>query len=241
MQTSQEELRATNEELQSANEEMQSTNEELTSSKEEMMSLNEEVVTVNAELQARVTELLDTNSDLHNLMSSLDTAIVFLDNALKIRRFTPQISRIINLLPGDVGRPLKDLVTDLKSENIAESAKKVLDTLVAREVQVESVDGKWYLMRIIPYRNIKDIIGGVLLSFADITEMKRLAISLDESKRFAESIIETIREPLIILNGELKVVAANRAFYETFKVSRSETENKRIYDLGNRQWGYYWN
>ena len=130
MQTSQEELQSANEELQSTNEELQSTNEELTTSKEEMQSLNEELQTVNTELQAKVDELSRANNDMKNLLNSTDIATLFLDNDLNVRRFTPQATKIIKLIPGDVGRPITDLASDLLYPELADDAREVLRTLV---------------------------------------------------------------------------------------------------------------
>jgi two-component system, chemotaxis family, CheB/CheR fusion protein len=133
MQTSQEELRSANEELQSTNEELQSTNEELTTSKEEMQSLNEELQTVNAELQSKVDDLSRTNNDMKNLLNSTDIATVFLDGQLRVRRFTTPTTRLIKLIPGDVGRPLSDIVSDLVYPELQDDAREVLRTLVFSE------------------------------------------------------------------------------------------------------------
>src|SRR6185295_5916337 len=140
MQTSQEELRSTNEELQSTNEELQSTNEELTTSKEEMQSLNEELQTVNTELQAKVDELSRTSNDMKNLLNSTEIATLFLDNDLNVRRFTPQATRIIQLIPGDVGRPITDLASDLLYPELSADAREVLQRLGFSEKPVHVRD-----------------------------------------------------------------------------------------------------
>jgi two-component system CheB/CheR fusion protein len=178
MQTSQEELRSANEELQSTNEEMQSTNEELTTSKEEMQSLNEELQTLNAELQAKVDELSRASNDMKNLLNSTDIATLFLDNKLNVRRFTPQATKIIKLIPGDVGRPITDLVSHLKSLTLAEDAREVLRTMVSTENAIEASDGRWFTVRIMPYRTMDDRIDGVVITFADITAAKVLEAKL---------------------------------------------------------------
>ena len=144
MQTSQEELTSTNEEFQSTNEELQSTNEELTTSKEEMQSLNEELQTVNTELQAKMDDLSRTNSDMKNLLNSTDMATVFLDNDLHVRRFTPQASKIIKLIPADEGRPITDLASDLRYPELAEDAREVLRTLASKEKPIAAHDGRWF-------------------------------------------------------------------------------------------------
>jgi two-component system CheB/CheR fusion protein len=169
MQTSQEELRSTNEEQQSTNEELQSTNEELTTSKEEMQSLNEELQTVNTELQAKVDELSRSNNDMKNLLNSTDIATLFLDNDLKVRRFTPQATKIIKLIPGDAGRPITDLASDLLYPELTTDAKEVLRKLGFAEKSVNARDGRWFTVRIMPYRTMDNRIDGVVLTFANIT------------------------------------------------------------------------
>ncbi|SEL26157.1 chemotaxis protein CheB [Ectothiorhodospira marina] len=167
MQTSQEELR-------SANEELQSTNEELTTSKEEMQSLNEELQTVNAELQAKLEELTEANSDMNNLFNSTDIATVFLSSELTIRRFTSPARQIFKLLPGDVGRPLSDIVTDLDYPDLLDNAREVLNTLMFSLEEISTHDGRWYQVKIMPYRTLDDVISGVVITFSDITKAKVL-------------------------------------------------------------------
>ena len=174
MQTSQEEFRSTNEELQSTNEELQSTNEELTTSQEEMQSLNEELQTVNTELQAKVDELSRASNDMKNLLNSTDIATLFLDNDLNVRRFTPQATKIIKLIPADVGRPITDLASELRYPELADDAREVLRTLAAAEKPIGTHDGRWFTVRIMPYRTLDDRIDGVVITFADITASRVL-------------------------------------------------------------------
>ena len=174
MQTSHEELRSTNEELQSTNEEMQSTNEELTTSKEEMQSLNEEMQTVNAELQGKVEELSRSNNDMKNLLNSTDVATLFLDNNLQVRRFTTQATKIINLIPGDIGRPITDLSSDLIYPELPDDAREVLRKLGFSEKPISARDGRWFTVRIMPYRTLDDHIDGVVITFWDISVAKAL-------------------------------------------------------------------
>ena len=174
MQTSHEELRATNEELQSTNEEMQSTNEELTTSKEEMQSLNEEMQTVNTELQGKVEELSRSNNDMKNLLNSTDVATLFLDNNLQVRRFTTQATKIINLIPGDIGRPITDLSSDLIYPELPDDAHEVLRKLGFSEKPISARDGRWFTVRIMPYRTLDDHIDGVVITFWDISVAKAL-------------------------------------------------------------------
>jgi two-component system CheB/CheR fusion protein len=196
MQSSQEELRSTNEEMQSTNEELQSTNEELTTSKEEMQSLNEELQTVNAELQSRVEELSRSNNDMKNLLNSTDIATLFLDNQLNIRRFTTQATKIIKLIAGDIGRPITDLASDLLYPELPADAREVLEKLGVSEKPVNASDGRWFTVRIMPYRTLDDHIDGVVITFADITTAKTLEAELREKhtdleKLFAKQKMET--------------------------------------------------
>jgi two-component system CheB/CheR fusion protein len=174
MQSSQEELKSTNEELQSTNEELQSTNEELTTSREEMQSLNEELQTVNAEQQSKMDELARMNNDMRNLLNSTEIITVFLDNDLHVRRFTTGANKLFKLIPTDVGRPLSDITSELLYPEMIEEAQEVLRTLVYSERVVSATDGRWYAVRILPYRTTEDVIGGVVITFADITSFKKL-------------------------------------------------------------------
>lgn len=182
MQTSQEELKSTNEELQSTNEELQSTNEELTTSKEEMQSMNEELQTVNHELQAKVAELSRASDDMRNLLDSTEIATLFLDTALNVRRFTTQMTRIIKLIPVDTGRPITDIVTDLHYPEMVDDARAVLRTLVFHETDVPTTDGRWFKVRIMPYRTQENRIDGLVITFSDISVSKKLETELRAAK-----------------------------------------------------------
>lgn len=235
MQATSEELQSANEELQSSNEELQSTNEELTTSKEEMQSLNEELGTVNSELTVKVDLLSQVNNDMKNLLNSTQIATIFLDNDLKIKRFTSEATNIIKLIDSDVGRPVSDLVSNLEEVDIAGDAREVLDTLVFKQSQVQTSEGRWYSVRILPYRTLENVIDGVVLTFIDITDVKSLE-SAGAERDFARSIVDTVREPLLILDGNLKVVFASQPFYRKFGVTETQTEGQFVYDLGNKQW-----
>ena len=178
MQTSREELKSANEELQSTNEELQSTNEELTTSKEEMQSLNEELYTVNAELQSKVDDLSLVNSDMKNLLNSTDIATIFLDSDLRIRRFTAPATQIYKLIQTDLRRPLSDIVNDLDFPDLETEALEVIRSLVFCERQVPTKNGRWYNVRIMPYRTIENVIDGVVVTFINITESKLLEAQL---------------------------------------------------------------
>jgi two-component system CheB/CheR fusion protein len=172
--------------MQSTNEELQSTNEELTTSKEEMQSLNEELQTVNTELQAKVDELSRSNNDMKNLLNSTDIATLFLDGDLKVRRFTTQATKIIKLIPGDVGRPITDLASDLLYPELTTDAQEVLRKLGFVEKPVNARDGRWFTVRIMPYRTLDDRIDGVVITFADITVAKTLEAQLREKHDLLE-------------------------------------------------------
>jgi len=186
MQITQEELRSSNEEMQSTNEEMQSTNEELTTSKEEMQSLNEELQTVNAELQGRLDELSLSNNDMRNLLNSTEVATVFLDKALKIRRFTTQAAKITTLIPGDVGRPISDIACDLLYPGMSDDAREVLRKLGFMEKAILTSEDKWFSARIMPYRTEDDRIDGVVISYWDITAAKKLEAKLHHMQHTLE-------------------------------------------------------
>lgn len=178
MQTTVEELKSSNEELQSTNEELQSTNEELTTSKEELQSLNEELQTVNAELQSKVDDLTWVRNDMSNLLNSTEIATVFLDNEMRLRRFTTHATKLFKLIPGDVGRPLSHVVTDLDYPGLWDDTVEVLRTLVFREKVVSTHDQRWYRVRIMPYRTQDNVIDGVVITFIDVTEIKVLEEAL---------------------------------------------------------------
>jgi len=182
LRSTREEMQTSQEELSSTNEELQSTNEELTTSKEEMQSINEELQIVNAELQAKVDELSRAASDMRNLLDSTDIATLFLDGDLKVRRFTPKATKIIKLIPGDVGRPITDQATDLDYPTLVDDSREVLRTLVLSEKQIPGHDGRWFTVRIMPYRTIDDRIDGVVITFADVSAHHK-ALEESEARR----------------------------------------------------------
>lgn len=174
MSASAEELQAANEELQSTNEELQSANEELTTSKEESQSMNEELQTLNGELQSKLDDLALAQSDMQNLLNSTDIATLFLDSALNVRRYTDQITRIIHLRQGDIGRPLTDLASTLIYPQLNDDATETLRTLTPTEKQITTTDGLWFMVRIKPYRTLSNVIQGVVITLIDITAAKEL-------------------------------------------------------------------
>ncbi len=220
MQTSQEELKATNEELQSTNEELQSTNEELTTSKEELQSMNEELQTVNSEQTARMSELTQANNDMNNLLNSTEIATVFLDKDLHIRRFTAGADRLFKLITGDVGRPLTDIVTDLDYPNLAADTKEVLRSLITSEKDVATHNGRWFNVRIVPYRTLEDRIDGVVITCVEITMSKQLETKLRKSEAVLAATINLAPLVLLCLTTEGVVVEFNREAEQVFGRNR---------------------
>jgi len=235
-QTSNEELKSTNEELQSTNEELQSTNEELETSKEELQSVNEELVTVNAELQSKIEQLTDIQNDMKNLLDNINVGTIFLDEQLVIRRFSRDATRVYRLVGSDVGRPLGDIKSDLRGGDLIADAQAVLDSLVPCEREMETADGVWYLVRIQPYRTMENVIEGVVLSFTDITKRVEAETRMQEARELAEGIVDTMRDPLLVLDDSLVVVSASRAFYQRFRLSPKEAVGRPLRDLGAGQW-----
>ncbi|MEO5657966.1 MAG: chemotaxis protein CheB [Nitrospiria bacterium] len=231
-----EEFTATNEELQSTNEEFQSTNEELETSKEEMQSVNEELLTVNTELQSKLDELSQVHNDIQNLLNSTQIGTIFLDTRLRIKRFTPMAGRVFSLIPGDVGRPLNHLASHLVDDKIVSDAGWVLQTLAVKEQERQTKEGEWFLMRMVPYRTMTNVIDGIVITFTDISELKKQKRAAEASARYAEGIIGAMWDPLLVLNKTLQVVSANTAYYDTFGIGKHETEGRLVYELGNGQW-----
>jgi two-component system CheB/CheR fusion protein len=179
LESSNEELKSSNEEMQSVNEELQSTNEELETSKEELQSVNEELSTVNNELNLKVDDLSCLNNDMNNLLAGTGIATVFVDHQLRILRFTPTASKLINLISSDVGRPVGHIVSNLVGySSLVADAQAVLDTLVPKDMQVQTTDGAWFTLRIRPYRTLDNVIEGAVITFSDISELKRTEAAL---------------------------------------------------------------
>jgi len=231
-----EELKSTNEELQSSNEEFQSTNEELQTSREELQSINEELITVNTELDAKINEISLINADLLNLIESTDVGLIFLDLNLNIKRFTPPITKVLNIIDSDIGRPFIHITSNLNYNYIINDALDVIKNQQPKNIDLETKDGIWYNVRILPYKTLNNIIDGVTISFLDITQMIKANQMIQEARDFSENIIKTIREPLLILDSNFRIISANRSFFETFLVSKEEVEGKIIFDLKGGQW-----
>ncbi len=238
-----EELQAANEEVQSANEELQSVNEELETSKEELESANEELITVNEEMNNRNVELNRLNNDLVNLQTSTRQCVLLLGRDLTIRRFSVQAEKQFELLASDIGRRLGHVRHNLAFADAAQSpldlealATAVIADVREQEHEVRDKTGRWYSLRLRPYMTLDNKIDGAVLVLSDIDSLKRSQEEIGAARDYAEDIIETVREPLLVLDQELRVASANHAFYDTFRVSPSETVGRFIHELGERQW-----
>ncbi|MBC7883003.1 MAG: PAS domain-containing protein, partial [Anaerolineae bacterium] len=229
-------IRVANEEILSSNEELQSTNEELQTAKEEIQATNEELHTINEELQRRNQSLDQLGNDLQNLLASTQIPIVMLDGTLNIRRFTPLAGKLLNLIPTDVGRPIGDINLQLSVTDLPSLIQEVVGTLNTHSQEVQDRNGCWYEMRIRPYRTLDNKIEGAAVVLVDIDESKRAAETITASRNYAQSIVETVPIPLIVLDADLRIVTANRAFYELFQAIPSETEGQLFFILGGGQW-----
>ena len=229
-------LRAANEEILSSNEELQSTNEELQTAKEEIQATNEELSTINDELYRRNAETARISDDFQNLLSSIHIPILMLEGDLRIRRFTPTAAPLFNLITSDIGRPLGNINHQLRVDDLEQRIRHVIDTLDQTSQEVQDQQGRWYDLRIRPYRTLDNRIDGAVVVLVDIDPLKRQAEVLSQARDYANAIVQTVREALVVLDVNLRVVTANHQFYRLFQVSSAETEQRPIFELGNGQW-----
>lgn len=235
-ETTNEELTAANEEVTSVNEELQATNEELESSKEELQSLNEELSTINAQLDRKIIELAEAGDDLRNLLKGNEVATIFLDTKLRIKWFSPAIQTLFDLIEKDVGRPIANFTQKFAFGELLEKAKASIERLSTSEQEVLADDGRCLLLRVLPYRTRDNRIAGAVATFIDITDLKSTQAGIAAARDYAEAIIETVRDPLLALSGDLRVRSANSAFYDTFGISAAETAGRLVYELVDGQW-----
>ncbi len=223
-----EEQKAINQEAMSANEEFQSTNEELMTSREELQSLNEELTALNSQLQETLERQRNTSNDLQNILDSSGVATLFLDGALNIRFFTPAAKSLFSVIATDIGRPLADLTPLAADRDLLGDARTVLTSLAPLGREIEADGGSCYVRRILPYRTQDNRVDGVVITFADISEIKAAERELRTARIYSDSIIDTIRQPLVVLDEGLRVVSANRSFYRTFALAAKETVGRML-------------
>ena len=234
LETSNEELRSAHEEMQSVNEEMQSTNEELETSKEELQSVNEELATVNGELQAKVAELSSSNNDLKNLLGGTGIGTVFVDHSLRILRFNPPVSALINLIETDVGRPVDQIRSNFVDyDHLAEDIKEVLRSLASKELEVRTNSGDWHLLHIRPYRTLENVIEGAVITFTDISIMKKAQTVLRDSEamRRLAVVVRDGRDPILVHDMAGGILAWNPAAERMYGWSEAEALAMNLRDL----------
>ena len=231
-----EEFQSANEEILSANEELQSTNEELETSKEELQSANEELNTLNAELRHKNTELHDLNNDLTNLLNSTRLPVVMLDSRLRIRRLTSNADKLLKVVPGDVGRSISDIKLNLQMSDLEPAIARVLNNFQPVEREVQDLERHWYSLHILPYKTLDNKIDGVVLVLQDINPIREANEQLRKSTEFFQGIIRTVREPLVVLDATLRIVAVNDSFVKTFRTTSEQTVNRFLYRIADEQW-----
>lgn len=225
LETSNEELTFSNEEMQSVNEELQSANEELETSKEELQSVNEELATVNVELQTTVADLSRANNDLNNLLASTGMGTIFVDHQLHIQRFTPAITQIINLIQADVGRPVGHILSNpVGYDTFVADIQSVLDTLTPNEIEVQARSGAWFLMRIRPYRTLDNVIEGAVITFTEITDVKRAQLALRDSEAMGRLaiVVRDAHDAILVFGLDGRVLAWNPAATRNYGWTEAE-------------------
>ena len=231
-----EEMKAANEEATSMNEELQSTNEELETSKEELQSFNEELHSVNSQLQHKIGELDDTTNDLANLLSGNEIATLFLDTEVRIKWFSPATKQLLDLVSSDIGRPFRHFARKFADDGLLGDVDTVLDKLVPIEAEIRGDDGRWFLRRVLPYRTRDNRIAGLVITFMDVSERRRASEAINEARIYAEAIVQTGRQSLIVLDDDVRVQSANQAFYKLFDLVPDRVVGRSLYEVGNGEW-----
>lgn len=237
METSMEELKSTNEELQSTNEELQSTNEEALTTKEEMQSLNEELMTINLQYQNKAEELTNLNNDMKNLLDNTEIGTIFLDNQLNILRFTPQVNKLFNVIPTDVGRSITHIVSNFDYPALEHTIIEVIERLAGKELEIKTKKNEWYNLRIMPYRTIDNFISGAVLTFKKITPLKALENKLSTLMVYVQSVIDGLPHAGIILDKNAKVLVVNDAFLRLFQLREYEVKDQFFMEISHNRWG----
>lgn len=235
METSLEELKSTNEELQSTNEELQSTNEESLTTKEEMQSLNEELMTINAQYQSKAEELTLLNNDMKNLLDSTEIGTIFLDSKLDILRFTPQVRKLFNLIPSDIGRSITHIVSTFQTP-LEDEIRDVIQKLIARELEVKTLNNEWYHVRIMPYRTNENFINGAVLTFTKITPYKLMEFKYQAMQKLSAGLLNAVNDPAIQIDSDLKIENVNNAFLDQFRIRQSKVKGRALSDFVKEHW-----
>lgn len=236
METSLEELKSTNEELQSTNEELQSTNEEALTTKEEMQSLNEELMTINLQYHNKAEELTRLNNDMKNLLDNTEIGTIFLDNHLNILRFTPQVTKLFNVIPSDVGRSITHIVSNFDYPAIEHAIGEVIAKLTGRELEVKTKKQEWYNLRIMPYRTMDNFISGAVLTFTKITPLKSLENKLSALLSYVQGVVDASPEAAVILDNERRVLVVNQSFLKLFQVKETEIKEHFFMEIVRNRW-----
>ncbi|MBA3548646.1 MAG: PAS domain-containing protein [Nannocystis sp.] len=235
LEAANEELQSANEEILSSNEELQSTNEELDTAKEELQSTNEELNTVNEELHGRNDELSRVNSDLVNLLGCVEIAIVIVGADLSIRRFTPMAEKVLNLIPTDIGRPISQIKPNIECPGLERLIARVIDTVTIQDLNVRDGEGNWYSLRIRPYKNVENRIDGAVLALFDIAS-RRNGLELRQARDINRTLLETLTQPVLLLDGHLRIQAANRAFIGRFQQSHEALLHRGLFEAAAGAW-----
>ena len=232
LQATIEELETSNEELQATNEELIASNEELQSTNEELQSVNEELYTVNAEYQNKIEELSEANNDVKNFLNNTDIGMVFLDKEFKIRKYTPAVTEVINIMEMDVGRPIDHITRNIEGQEFMDDINKVLMSLVPIEKEIVSKTGKWFLMKILPYRTVNNVVEGIVITFLDIDEKKRFEEKLEQERNLLMRILENSPIAKTMVDQQGNIVFANQKAAEVFGIDREEILQRGFGDRG---------
>lgn len=236
LEATNEEMKAANEEVLSSNEELQSMNEELETAKEELQSANEELTTLNEELQNRNHELALVAADLNNLLTSVSLPIIMLSRDLRIRRYTPLATKVFNVIPSDMGRPIGDINLHINLPDLEMLVLEAMESMAVREREVQDRTGRWYSLRIQPFRTLENRIDGAVLILIDINDIRRNLDTARAARDIGQTIVDALRNPSLVLDNELRLQTANRAFYETFHCAPSEVVGRPLKEINRGIW-----